>query len=266
MPRSGQPLGPCRPRAAARPSVSPRRRSPSRPTPGRSSRPRTSGCSARPSSTPRSSRRARRTTRRSCGLGGGDRRRRDCRGTARASTRAGRSRPCDGVLPDDAILTTDAGNFAGWAGRGFRFRRPGTFLGPTSGAMGYGLPAAIAAALVHRDRPGRGARRRRRPGDDDGRARDRGSRGRPRRRRSSSTTSATGRSGCGRTGAGRASGVATELGPIDFAAVARPRARGVRVERDADFEPALRAGSGRRSADGHPAGARRPGCRSTDPG
>ena len=57
------------------------------------------------------------------------------------------------VLPDDAILTTDAGNFAGWAGRGFRFRRPGTFLGPTSGAMGYGLPAAIAAALVHRDRP-----------------------------------------------------------------------------------------------------------------
>ena len=57
------------------------------------------------------------------------------------------------VLPDDAILTTDAGNFAGWAGRGFRFRRPGTFLGPTSGAMGYAIPAAIAAALVHRDRP-----------------------------------------------------------------------------------------------------------------
>ena len=58
-----------------------------------------------------------------------------------------------GVLPDDAILTSDAGNFATGLGRGFRFRRPGTFLGPTSGAMGYGLPAAIAAALVHRDRP-----------------------------------------------------------------------------------------------------------------
>ena len=57
------------------------------------------------------------------------------------------------VLPDDAIVTTDAGNFAGWLDRGFRFRKPGTFLGPTSGAMGYGLPAAIAAALVHRDRP-----------------------------------------------------------------------------------------------------------------
>jgi len=57
------------------------------------------------------------------------------------------------VLPDEAILTTDAGNFGGWAARGFRFRRPGTFIGPTSGAMGYGLPAAIAASLVHRDRP-----------------------------------------------------------------------------------------------------------------
>jgi acetolactate synthase I/II/III large subunit len=57
------------------------------------------------------------------------------------------------VLPDDGIVTTDAGNFGGWLARGFRFRRPGTFLGPTSGAMGYALPAAISAAIVHRDRP-----------------------------------------------------------------------------------------------------------------
>ena len=56
------------------------------------------------------------------------------------------------LLPDDAIVTTDAGAFGGWAARGFRFRRPGTFLGPTSGAMGYGFPAALAAALVHRER------------------------------------------------------------------------------------------------------------------
>ena len=56
------------------------------------------------------------------------------------------------MLPGDAIVTTDAGSFGSWAARGFRFRRPGTFLGPTSGAMGYGLPAAIAASLVHRDR------------------------------------------------------------------------------------------------------------------
>ena len=144
------------------------------------------------------------------------------------------------VLPDDAILTTDAGNFASWVGRGFRFRRPGTFLGPTPGAMGYGLPAAIAAALVHRDRP---------------------------------VVALVGDGGLGmsmaeletavRVGArvvvvvfdnerygtirmwqeqrGTGVGIATELGPIDFTAVARAcGARGVRVERDAEFEPALR--------------------------
>ncbi len=56
------------------------------------------------------------------------------------------------LLPDDGIVTTDAGSFGTWAARGFRFRRPGTFIGSTAGAMGYGLPAAIAAGLVHRDR------------------------------------------------------------------------------------------------------------------
>ena len=145
------------------------------------------------------------------------------------------------LLPDDAILTTDAGNFASWAGRGFRFRRPGTFLGPTSGAMGYGLPAAIAASLVHRDRP---------------------------------VVALVGDGGLGMTMAeletavrvgarvvvvvfdnerygtirmwqerrGTGVGVASDLGPVDFAAIARAcGARGVRVERDADFEPALRA-------------------------
>ena len=80
------------------------------------------------------------------------------------------------LLPDDAILTTDAGAFGGWAARGFRFRRPGTFLGPTSGAMGYGFPAALAASLVHRERRVVALLGRRRDGDDarggrDGRAR-----------------------------------------------------------------------------------------------
>lgn len=145
------------------------------------------------------------------------------------------------VLPDDAVLTTDAGNFAGWAGRGFRFRRPGTFLGSTSGAMGYGLPAAIAASLVHRDR---------------------------------AVVALVGDGGLGMTLAeletavrvgsgvvvivfdnerygtirmwqeqrGSGVGVGTELGPVDFAAIARAcGARGVRVDKDADFEPALRA-------------------------
>jgi acetolactate synthase-1/2/3 large subunit len=144
------------------------------------------------------------------------------------------------VLPDDAILTVDAGNFGGWAARGFRFRRPGTFLGSTSGAMGYGLPAAISAALVHRDRH---------------------------------VVALVGDGGLGMTLAELETavrvgarvvvlcfdnerygtirmwqerrqtgvGVATELGPVDFAAIARAcGARGVRVEHDADFEAALR--------------------------
>ena len=56
------------------------------------------------------------------------------------------------VLPEEAILTSDAGNFALWLARGYRFRQPGTFVGPTSGAMGYGLPAAIAASLCQPER------------------------------------------------------------------------------------------------------------------
>ena len=143
------------------------------------------------------------------------------------------------ALPEDAILTTDAGNFAGWAARGFRFRRPGTFLGSTSGAMGYGLPAAIAAGLVHRDRP---------------------------------VVAMVGDGGLGMTIAELETAVrnglrtivlvfdneqygmirahqdrrpegsvaATDLGPVDWAAVARGfGAHGVRIERDSGFGPAL---------------------------
>jgi acetolactate synthase-1/2/3 large subunit len=144
------------------------------------------------------------------------------------------------LLPDEAIVTTDAGNFGGWAARGFRFRRPGTFIGPTSGAMGYGLPAAIAASLVHRDRP---------------------------------VVALCGDGGLGMTMAeletavregsrvivlvfdnerfgmirmyqdrrGVETPAGTDLGPLDFAAVARAcGARGVRVDADAEFESALR--------------------------
>lgn len=55
-------------------------------------------------------------------------------------------------LPEDAILTNGAGNYAGWLHRYFRFKGFRTQLAPTSGSMGYGFPAAIAAALA---RPGR---------------------------------------------------------------------------------------------------------------
>ncbi|HWO87260.1 MAG TPA: thiamine pyrophosphate-binding protein [Stellaceae bacterium] len=57
-----------------------------------------------------------------------------------------------GRLPDNAIVTSDAGNFSGWPNRFLQYRRPGRQLGPTSGAMGYGVPAAVAAKLVHPDR------------------------------------------------------------------------------------------------------------------
>lgn len=53
------------------------------------------------------------------------------------------------ILPADAIVTSDAGNFSGWAQRYLRYGRPGRFLGPLSGAMGYGVPSAIAASLAH---------------------------------------------------------------------------------------------------------------------
>jgi acetolactate synthase-1/2/3 large subunit len=146
----------------------------------------------------------------------------------------------DRVLPPEAIVTTDAGNFAGWLARGYRFRRPGTFLGPTSGAMGYALPAAIAASLVHHERP---------------------------------VVGLTGDGGFGMTVAeletavrercrivlivfdnqrygtirmhqatrGTGVGVATELGPLDVARIAEGfGARGVRLDGDEGFESALR--------------------------
>ena len=56
-------------------------------------------------------------------------------------------------LPEEAIITTDAGNFSGWAQRFYRYRKFRTQLGPTSGAMGYSIPAAISARLTRPDRP-----------------------------------------------------------------------------------------------------------------
>ena len=55
-------------------------------------------------------------------------------------------------LPDDAIVTNGAGNFSVWAHRFYEFRRYPTQLAPTSGAMGYGVPAAVAAKIVHPER------------------------------------------------------------------------------------------------------------------
>ncbi|OZI34692.1 thiamine pyrophosphate-binding protein [Bordetella genomosp. 10] len=53
-------------------------------------------------------------------------------------------------LPKDAIICNGAGNYAGWLHRHHRFHRYGTQLAPTSGSMGYGVPAAV---MAKRQRP-----------------------------------------------------------------------------------------------------------------
>ncbi|MEP4273296.1 MAG: thiamine pyrophosphate-binding protein [Roseibium sp.] len=55
-------------------------------------------------------------------------------------------------LPEDAICTNGAGNYATWLHRFHRFRRYGTQAAPISGSMGYGLPAAVAAKLAFPER------------------------------------------------------------------------------------------------------------------
>jgi acetolactate synthase-1/2/3 large subunit len=57
------------------------------------------------------------------------------------------------ALPAEAIVVNDAGNFAGWVHRYHRFRLPGTQAAPSSGAMGYGVPASIGAKLARPERP-----------------------------------------------------------------------------------------------------------------
>jgi acetolactate synthase-1/2/3 large subunit len=55
-------------------------------------------------------------------------------------------------LPKDAIVTNGAGNYATWLHRHFAYRHFRSQLAPTSGAMGYGVPAAIAAKSMYPDR------------------------------------------------------------------------------------------------------------------
>ena len=56
------------------------------------------------------------------------------------------------ALPGDTIICNGAGNFSGWWHRYWRYGAGPTQLAPTSGTMGYGLPAAVAAALRFPDR------------------------------------------------------------------------------------------------------------------
>jgi len=56
------------------------------------------------------------------------------------------------AIPPDAIVTVDAGNFTLWPQRYRRYARPGRLIAPINGAMGYGVPAAIAASLAYPER------------------------------------------------------------------------------------------------------------------
>ena len=65
--------------------------------------------------------------------------------------------PCVGAmrdsLPKSTIICNGAGNFSGWWHRYWRYGPMPSQLAPTSGTMGYGVPAAVAAALRFKDRP-----------------------------------------------------------------------------------------------------------------
>jgi acetolactate synthase I/II/III large subunit len=56
------------------------------------------------------------------------------------------------ILPDDVILTNGAGNFTVWPNKFFKFGKKARLLAPQSGAMGYGVPAAIAAKIAYPQR------------------------------------------------------------------------------------------------------------------
>jgi len=56
-------------------------------------------------------------------------------------------------LPPETIVCNGAGNYAGWMNRFYRYRDYRTLLGPTSGSMGYGTPAAVAAKRLYPERP-----------------------------------------------------------------------------------------------------------------
>ena len=56
------------------------------------------------------------------------------------------------VLPSDTLVANGAGNYSVWLHRFYQYRKARSELATTCGAMGYGVPAAVAASLRHRDR------------------------------------------------------------------------------------------------------------------
>ena len=56
-------------------------------------------------------------------------------------------------MPQNTIITIDAGNFSGWVQRFWKYTKPKTQLAPTSGAMGYSIPAAVSAKIARKNSP-----------------------------------------------------------------------------------------------------------------
>jgi len=145
------------------------------------------------------------------------------------------------LLPPETLVTGDAGNHWSWFGRYFRFPQEGMYLGPTSGAMGYAMPAAVGAALA---RPGTPALA---VAGDGGFLMTGNELETAVRCALPVIALVFNNHGYGtirmhqeREFPGRVS--ATALGPVDFAGFARALgAHGVRVTRNRDFAPALSA-------------------------
>ncbi len=143
------------------------------------------------------------------------------------------------ILPAETIITGDAGNFWTWFGRYHRFGLPGAYLGPTSGAMGYAMPAALGAAFARPKTPVLAVA-------GDGGFLMTGQELETAVRHNlpiialvfNNRSYGTIRMHQERTYPGRVSG--TALGPVDFAMFARSLgAHGERVDDNHDFAPAL---------------------------
>ena len=145
-----------------------------------------------------------------------------------------------GAISPDTVITTDAGNFGHWAARGLRFSRPGTFLGRHRARWATRCRPRSPAGLA---RPNRHAIA---LAGDGGFAMTMAELETAVRERARVVALVFDNERYGTIRAhqetrGSGQGIATELGPIDFAAVARGLgASGVSVATDAEFEPALR--------------------------
>ena len=143
------------------------------------------------------------------------------------------------ALPDDAVVTNGAGNYAIWLQRYFEFRQFPTQLAPRNGAMGYGLPAGARRGSARPDPHGGDVRGGRRPADERQRAghrravRAEGHRHRREQRHVRHDPDAPGAHYPGRV-------VATQLRNPDFVAYARSfGVSGAVVRRTEDFPPAF---------------------------